>query len=84
MQSTVGSGVNLAIATASASTLKIDSSITLPAAITINNTNQTLEIGTGGNLTISAAESITNGTVLLSGGTLHDASGITVDSYSHD
>src|SRR5919198_464712 len=60
--------------------LKITGTATAASAITINNANQTLEVGTGGNLTISAAESITNGTIVMSGGTLNDASGITVGS----
>jgi hypothetical protein len=50
------------------------------AAISINDPHQTLEIGSGGNLTINAAENITNGTIKLSGGTLNDASGITIGS----
>ena len=59
--------------------LKIDGTAT-SGAIAISNANQTLEIGTGGSLTISAAESITNGTIQLDGGTLTDASGLTIDS----
>ena len=48
------------------------------AAITINNANQTLEIGAAGSLTLSAAESITNGKIQLDGGTLTDASSVTL------
>ena len=48
------------------------------SAISINNANQTLEIGASGALTISAAESITNGKIQLDGGTLTDASGVTI------
>ncbi len=42
--------------------------------------NQTLEIGAAGALTINAAESITNGTIQLDGGTLTDNAGLTVGS----
>src|SRR5437588_7746471 len=65
----------MSIASASASDLKFTNTATAASAITINNANQTLEIGSGGNLTISVAESITNGTILMSGGTLADRMG---------
>jgi hypothetical protein len=55
---------------AAGSDLKIDGTATSSAAIAINNTNQTLEVGAFGNLTITGAESITNGTIKLDGGTL--------------
>jgi hypothetical protein len=80
LSGTVSSGPTFTIATGSASDLKFTGTATSAAAITISNANQTLEVGTGGNLTINAAESITNGTIVLSGGTLNDASGITVGS----
>src|SRR5262249_58548269 len=51
---------------------------TSAAAITLNNTNQTLEIGTSASVTINAAQTLTNGKIQLDGGTLTDASGLTV------
>ena len=74
---TVNSGPTLAIDTTAGSTLKIDGTATAASAIAINNLNQTLAIGAAGNLTISAAESITNGTITLSGGSL-TASSLTI------
>ena len=47
-----------------------------PTAITINNVNQTLEIGPLGSLSIGATQNVTNGTILMAGGKLTDASGI--------
>ena len=73
------SGRSLAIATVARSVLKIDGTAT-SGAIAISNANQTLEIGSSGGLTISAAESITNGKIQLDGGTLTDASGLTIGS----
>ena len=70
----------LTISSAAANTLKIEGSATSAAAITLNNTNQTLEIGSAGSLTISAAQSATNGTIKIDGGTLTEASGITLTS----
>jgi hypothetical protein len=70
------SGINLAIATSSASDLKIDGTATA-GAIAISSANQTLEVGTAGGLTINAAETITGGHIQLDGGTLTDASSIT-------
>ncbi|MEK9283021.1 Ig-like domain-containing protein [Bradyrhizobium sp. ISRA442] len=74
---TVDSGVVLTIGTSSNSNLKLEGTAT-SAAITINNANQTLEIGASGSLTLTAAESITNGKIQLDGGTLTDASGLTI------
>jgi collagen type I/II/III/V/XI/XXIV/XXVII alpha len=77
-------GAILNIGTAVASTLEIDlaGGVTSAAAISINNKNQTLEIGPSGSLTIGAAESITNGTIQLAGGTLTDitGAGVTIGS----
>jgi hypothetical protein len=78
LKGTVSSGPILAIATAAGSDLLIDGTATAAAAISINNVNQTLEIGSAGSLTISAAENITNGTIKLDGGTLTDASAVTI------
>ena len=75
---TVSSGLTLAINTTAGSDLKIDGTATTGNAISISNNNQTLEIGATGALTITAAESITNGNIQLDGGTLADATGLTV------
>ena len=75
---TVASGPAFTIDTANASTLSFENTATAAAAISISSVNQTLAIGASGSLTISAAESITNGTISLSGGTLIDASGLTI------
>ena len=74
----MASGNAFTIATGSASTLEFSNTATAAAAIAISNANQTLQIGSGGSLTISAAESITNGTIKLAGGTLTDGSGLTI------
>src|SRR5262249_57830565 len=73
------SGRPLAIASGSASVLKVDGTAS-SGAISISSANQTLEIGASGSLTLSAAESITNGTIRLDGGTLTDSSGVTIGS----
>ncbi len=70
---------SLAIDSLSASVLLLDNTLS-SGAIAIDNANQTLEIGTGGALTISATESITNGTIRLDGSSLSDASGLTIGS----
>lgn len=77
-----GSGITFAIATASASDLKIDGTATTASAILFSSINQTLEIGAAGSLTIGAAETISNGNIQLDGGTLTDTdvSGITFGS----
>jgi hypothetical protein len=80
LKGTVNSGVVLAVDTTANSDLKIENTATAAAAITLNNANQTVEIATGGSLTINAAQSASNGTIKLSGGTLTDASGITLTS----
>ena len=70
----------LAISSASPSDLKISGTATSAAAITLNNANQTLEIGAAGSLTINAAQTATNGTMGIDGGALTDTSGITLTS----
>ena len=77
---TVVSGVVLSIDSATNSTLKIENDATSAAAISITSGNQTLEIGSSGNLTINAAQTVTNAIVQLDGGSLSDASGITIDT----
>ena len=75
---TIASGVVLSIDSTAGSDLRIEGSAISAAAITLNNAAQHLEIGAAGSLTISAAQSITNGTILLSGGNFTDASGLTI------
>jgi large repetitive protein len=74
---TVTGSSSLRIDTTPGSTLKIDG-IATSGGIAINNVNQILEIGSSGDLTISAAESITNGKIQLDGGKLTDTGGITL------
>jgi hypothetical protein len=66
--------------TTAASTLKLDLSggITSAGFIKMNNTLQVLEIGPYTTLTIGLAETFSNGTVRMKGGTVSDALGITV------
>lgn len=71
------SGVVLQIGSAAATTLEIGMAGS-SSAISINNAKQTLEIASGGALTITAAESITAGTIQMAGGSLTDTSGVTV------
>ena len=79
---TIGSGVVLAIGTAASSTLKIEGTATAANAIAINNANQTLELGTAGHLTISVAQTVTNGTIKLDANTsvLTDTAGLVISS----
>jgi len=78
MRGSVASGVVLAISAASASNLWIDGSATSAAPISISSSNQTLSVGATGSLTIDAAQSVTNGHIVLHGGTLTDTSGLTI------
>ena len=80
LTSTVASGQSFAIGTASASTLLFSGTATASNPISITDSHQTLEIGALGSLTINSAETITNGTVKLDGGTLTDTGGLTVGS----
>ena len=59
------------------STLQFNGSATSASAISISNTNQTFTVGATGALTINGAESVTNGTITLSGGSLTDSAGVT-------
>ena len=69
-----------AIGTAAPSTLEFDlaGGVVATAAITINNVNQTLEVGPSGSLSMGATENVTNGTILMAGGLLTDASGVSL------
>ncbi len=81
LKGTVNSGPTLAIDTTAGSTLLIDGTATSAAPIAISTANQTLEIGSAGNLTINGgAESITNGTIKLDGGSLTDSTGLSIGS----
>ena len=75
---TFGAGLAAAIDSTKVSDLKFDNTATSNTAIAISNANQSLEIGGSGNLTIGAAESITNGTIKLDGGSLTDTAGLTI------
>ena len=73
-----------AIGTVAPTTLEFDlgGGAIMPGAITINNVNQTLEIGPSGILSIGATQNVTNGTILMAGGTLTDLSGISFGTNS--
>jgi len=77
LMGTVGS-TPMAIASGTTSVLSIENTATSAAAIAMTSANQTLAIGASGTLTIGAAESISNGTIALAGGTLADASNLTI------
>jgi hypothetical protein len=72
------------IGTAAPSTLEFDmgGGVITPGAITINNVNQTLEVGPSGTVAIGATQNVTNGTILMAGGTLTDISGISFGTNS--
>ena len=81
---TFDSGFNFVIGTAPNSDLKFENTGTLSAPITINNSNQTLEIGSAGNITITGPQAINDkqivgggGTIKLDGGTLAVSNGTT-------
>ena len=78
---TVDTGQSFAITSAAASDLEFSSTATA-AAIAITVANQTLEIGSAGNLTIGAAQNVTQGTIKIDGGTLTDTSGITLGTLA--
>ena len=65
---TVATGQTLAISSATASTLEISNTATTANAIALTSSNQTLEIGAAGNLTINAAENITAGNITMVAG----------------
>src|SRR5437588_2401733 len=73
LSGTVASGPTLTIASASASDLKFTNTATAASAITINNANQTLEIGSGGNLTIKIGRASCRERMQMSGGTVAEA-----------
>ncbi len=67
-----GAGLVAVISAGSASTLKFDNKATSNAAIAITSVNQTLEIGSAGELTIGAAQNVTHGKIKLDGGSILD------------
>ncbi len=78
LDGTVSSGVQLTIDTQPGSDLDLTGKVSA-SAIDLSNVNQTLEIGTGGVLTIGAEEDALNGAIQLDpGSTLIDSSGIVV------
>lgn len=73
-------GQSYSIATGSASDLRLGSgTYTLGSAVTLNNSNQTLEIGSTGTVTINAGQAISAGVLQLDGGSLTDSSGLVVN-----
>jgi Hint domain len=76
-------GAGLVAVINAGSDLKFDNVAASNAAIGITLGTQTLEIGASGALTISAIESITNGTIKLDGGSLTDTSGLTIGSAAN-
>ena len=65
---TVATGQTFTINSGATSTLEISNTATTAAAIAMSNNNQTLEIGGAGNLTITAAENITDGNITMVSG----------------
>jgi hypothetical protein len=72
------SSIVFAISTAAPSTLRFDltGSVVSTEAITIDNANQTLEIGASATLDMKARENVTSGTIKMSGGTFMDNGGL--------
>ena len=83
LEGTEATGLTYAIGalnTGNPAGLEFDGTATSVAAIAINSSLQALGIGSAGSLTINVAESITNGTIGLAGGTLTDAAGLIIGS----
>src|SRR5205823_2088367 len=80
---TLTGGSSLSMADVANSVLKASGASSTSNAITLDTTNKTLEIGTGAAaLTITGAQTVAGGHILLDGGTLTDSSGITVSFVS--
>jgi hypothetical protein len=75
---TIASGIVFSIDSSSSSVLKIEGTATSAAAISITSSNQTLEIGASGALTIVGQQTVSGGTIRLDGGSLTDSSGLVV------
>ena len=71
------SSIVFAISTAAPSTLRFDLAGTVVSTeeITIDNANQTLEVGRFATLDINARQNVIGGTIVMSGGTLADTLG---------
>ena len=67
-----------AIGTTAPTTLEFNmkGGVITPFAITIDDANQTLEVGPLGSVVIQAAQNVTNGTIVMAGGTLSDNDGL--------
>jgi hypothetical protein len=79
----ISSGPTLQVANnASGSTLELLNTATAAAAIALSASTETLEVGSGGALTISAAELVNGGTIQMAGSsaTLTDSAGLTINS----
>ena len=72
------SSIVFAISSAAPSTLRFDLAGTVVSteAITIDDANQTLEVGPSATLDMNARENVTGGTIKMSGGTFMDAGGL--------
>ncbi len=72
------SSIVFAISSAAPSTLRFDLAGTVVATqeITIDDANQTLEVGPSATLDINARQDVTSGTILMSGGTFMDNGGL--------
>jgi Hint domain len=72
------SSIVFAISSAAPSTLEFDTTGTVVATeeITIDDANQTLEVGPSATLDINASQSVTSGTIEMSGGTIMDTGGL--------
>lgn len=77
IRGSVSSGNNFTIDATTNSILEFRDTASI-GAIVIDNVKQTLEVGQGGNLTITAAQAITNGQIVMSGGRLAVADGLTI------
>jgi hypothetical protein len=75
---TFGSGLVAAIDSVSSSDLKFDGTATIGSLADITSANQTLEVGSSGNLTFTGANGfkVAGGEIVLAGGSLIDAKGI--------
>jgi len=78
LQGAIDSALVLAVSSAAANTLKIDSDATI-GAVSISSSNQTLQVGAGHSVTINAAQTVASGTLRIDGA-LTDASGITLSA----
>jgi Hint domain len=78
----VSTGLTWSLAATAGSTLEFNGTATAAGAVAISSATQTLQIGSGGVVTLGALESITNGTILMSGGSLSDSAKATLGTSS--